>query len=296
MTWIDEEGRVHYKRTNEDDRWIASHIPQLIDELDCHIHVNIVFTVRVFMYLYKYLFKGPDHTQFRLLRNEETGVNEITDYINRRYLSTPEAAWRILNFEIVHKQPSVSCLPVHLPSQNTPQFLQGSSDVSSASLLTRYLHQPLHPTFHSLTYSQYFSSYVLYPHDTNTPLQPNEYLEQPIPHTRLNKVCRRIIGIKICRLQTLSPTLGEVFYLRCLLQRKAGYSFEDFRTIHNTLFTTYHKAAIELGLFSNQNEAYFVLEDAVFSFQTPAQIRFLFVCLIIEGYPARLYGTHSKNN
>ena len=159
-TWIDEEGCVHYKWTNEDDWWIASHIPQLIDELDCHIHVDIVFTVRVFMYLYKYLFKGPDHTQFRLLQNEETGVNKITDYINGRYLSAPEAAWRILNFEIVHKQPSVSCLPVHLPSQNTPQFLQGSSNVSSTSLLTWYLHRPLHPTFHSLTYSQYFSSYV----------------------------------------------------------------------------------------------------------------------------------------
>ena len=72
------------------------------------------------MYLYKYLFKGPDHTQFHLLWNKETGVNEITDYINGRYLSAPEAAWRILNFEIVHKQPSVSCLPVHLPGQNTP--------------------------------------------------------------------------------------------------------------------------------------------------------------------------------
>ena len=30
-----------------------------------------------------------------------------------------------------------------------------------------------------------------------------------------------------------------------------------------------------------------MLEDAVFSFQTPAQIRFLFACLIIEGYLAR---------
>ena len=78
-----------------------------------------------------------------------------------------------------------------------------------------------------------------------------------------------------------------MFYLRCLLQCKAGYSFEDFHTIHNTLFATYHKAAIELGLFSNQNEAYFMLEDTVFSFQTPAQIRFLFARLIIEGYPAR---------
>ena len=72
-TWIDEEGRVHYKWTNEDDQWITSHISQLINELDCHIHVDIVFTIQIFMYLYKYLFKGPDHTQFHLLQNQETG-------------------------------------------------------------------------------------------------------------------------------------------------------------------------------------------------------------------------------
>ena len=30
-----------------------------------------------------------------------------------------------------------------------------------------------------------------------------------------------------------------------------------------------------------------MLEDAIFSFQTPAQIRFLYARLIIEGYPAR---------
>ena len=37
----------------EDDLWIPSHIPELIDELDCHIFVDVAFTVAVFMYLYK---------------------------------------------------------------------------------------------------------------------------------------------------------------------------------------------------------------------------------------------------
>jgi len=36
-----------------------SHIPELVDELDCHIFVDIVYTVAIFMYLYKYMFKGP---------------------------------------------------------------------------------------------------------------------------------------------------------------------------------------------------------------------------------------------
>jgi hypothetical protein len=45
-TWVDEDGHVHYKRCTEEDRWIAPHIPELIDELDCHIFVDVVFTVQ----------------------------------------------------------------------------------------------------------------------------------------------------------------------------------------------------------------------------------------------------------
>ena len=72
VTYVDESGRVHYKRTTEEDRWIAAHIPELIDELDCHIFVDVVFTMAVFTYLYKYLYKGPDHTWFRIIENNSS--------------------------------------------------------------------------------------------------------------------------------------------------------------------------------------------------------------------------------
>ena len=40
QTYIDDEGRVHYRCQDPADLWIASHIPELIDELDCHIFVD----------------------------------------------------------------------------------------------------------------------------------------------------------------------------------------------------------------------------------------------------------------
>jgi hypothetical protein len=116
-TWVDEDGRVHYKCLTEEDRWIAPHIPELIDELDCHIFVDIVFTVSVFTYLYKYLYKGPDHTLFNVSRMGQWN-DETKDYVDARYLSTHEAAWRILGFHITSKNLSVSCLPVYLPDEN----------------------------------------------------------------------------------------------------------------------------------------------------------------------------------
>lgn len=287
QTWIDDEGKVHYKRTEEEDRWIASHIPELIDELDCHIHVDVVFTVTVFMYLYKYLFKGPDHAMFRVQNQPSETVDEISDYVNGRYLSAPEAAWRILGFDITSKEPSVICLPVHLPGQNILQFTIGeNSQGSTASLLIRYFHRPRLPLFENLTYTQYFQQYILYKWDSHVPLQDDEHLEDEIPGAQRNKVSPRRIGEKVSRLQTLSPNMGEVFYLRCLLSHRSAFDFESLRTIHGTIYSTFHEAAVKFGLFSDVNEGYYALDEAVTSMHTPAQLRFLFARVILEGYPA----------
>jgi hypothetical protein len=96
QTYVDDDGRIHYRRRDPADQWIASHIPELIDELDCHIFVDVMYTVKVFMYLYKYLFKGPDHALFRIhhstAHEEQEPINEIKDYVDAHYLSSPEAA------------------------------------------------------------------------------------------------------------------------------------------------------------------------------------------------------------
>src|SRR3954451_21286437 len=93
--WIDDNGRIHLRRLTDDDRWIASHIPELIDEIDCHIFVDVVFTVNVFAYLYKYLFKGPDRIWFSVHNRHELDqpINEIEDYVEGHYLSAPEGSW-----------------------------------------------------------------------------------------------------------------------------------------------------------------------------------------------------------
>ncbi|RPA93876.1 hypothetical protein L873DRAFT_1703418, partial [Choiromyces venosus 120613-1] len=79
----------------EQDHWTVAYMPFLTKLLECYVNVDIYFTVNSFMYLYKYLFKGPDHTMF-LLGNQELNtqeVDEITDYINAQYLLVSEAAW-----------------------------------------------------------------------------------------------------------------------------------------------------------------------------------------------------------
>lgn len=88
---------------------------------------------------------------------------------------------------------------------------------------------------------------------------------------------------------------GELFYLRALLLHRPASSFEDLRSINDHLFPTFHEAACDLGLFTNNNEGFLAMEEAVQSLRTPAQLRFLFAQIIQEGYPAMLLWTRFQD-
>ena len=182
-TTIDDFGRIHWRRRHEEDVWVVSYCPALLLFADCHFHFDVVFTSKVFSYLYKYFFKGPDVAFYSLSHEPEVprapSTNEVNDYQKARYLSAPESAWRILGFETTRKEPSVDCLPVHLPGENIPQFRQRDGHQSHASLLLRYFLRA--PELHELTYEQYYEQYVLYNYVEGELLQPRDHLERPHP-------------------------------------------------------------------------------------------------------------------
>ncbi|KAG2139349.1 hypothetical protein DEU56DRAFT_912189 [Suillus clintonianus] len=65
-------------------------------------------------------------------------------------------------------------------------------------------------------------------------------------------------------------------------------------TIKETLYHTYHEAALSVGLFNDINEGYFALEEAVANHQLPTQLCFLFAQIILEGYPALPLWNHFR--
>jgi len=104
--------------------------------------------------------QGPDIAHYRVTNNGDP-TNKIEDYVHARYLSAPEAAWHILNFETVRKEPSVVCLPVHFAGEN--QALRNTeSHGETASLLDRYFLRPA--ALHRLQYEEYYENYILYPY------------------------------------------------------------------------------------------------------------------------------------
>ena len=135
-TVMQEDGRVQYRRDAEDDRWIAPHIPVLIDILDCHIHIDIISSVWSYMYLYKYLHKGPDHSNFSIHAEDHPQINEAKDYEHGRYLSAGEASWRAMGYITSHKEPAVSSLHIHLPNRHFSQFTQkNNTELKCSDLL-----------------------------------------------------------------------------------------------------------------------------------------------------------------
>jgi hypothetical protein len=176
-TTLDEAGRVQWRRRHAEDAWVVPHCPALLMFADCHFHFEIAFTAKVFSYLYKYLYKGPDVSFFTLADEADDGThapprNEVNDYQKSRYLSAPESAWRILGYEITRKEPAVECLPIHLPGENTPQFRQRDGDRSSTSLLDRYFLRSL--ALSHLRYEEYFEQYVLYTYQPQRPSSANQ--------------------------------------------------------------------------------------------------------------------------
>ena len=257
-------------------------MPLLTQLLECHINVDVCFTVNIFMYLYKYLFKGPDQAKF-IVEGEEEPFNEFEDYINARYLSSSEAVWRILNFDITNKSPSVISLSVHLPNRNLGQMHRKKQAPSKSSQLLQYFARPRTPPFSNLTFTEFFS---LYRHECwkgNQQLRPNlEWLENLLPGETIHrrKIIRRTQNPIIARLEPLPPRLGELFYLRSLVAHCSSYCFQDYRTVHGNVYNTFQEAARALGLFDHETEAEQVIQEAILNFYCPSQLRFLFANLL----------------
>ena len=99
---------------------------------NCHINVEHVADMNVVKYLHKYVFKGPDAAIIEREMYKQDGSKKILDYdeisafVNCRYLSAPEATWRILNYGFVDKSHSVERLD--LPDMQSVFLEEGASD------------------------------------------------------------------------------------------------------------------------------------------------------------------------
>ena len=240
-----------YFVTNE---WVVATNYVLSLMFNAHINVERCGAIRAVKYIFKYIYKGGDCANLVLTRYDETDgtkklnydeiQNRMGTYLNvtkrfnikmifviiktldTRYVSSPEAVYRLFQFFLSGKSHFVYRLPVHLPDEQSIVFDSDQIDNDLEVFEEDVEAQAARDT-------QLTAWFKLNLEDAMS--VPIKYCDMA-EHYTWDKVKRkwnvRKIGheFAISRIYPVSPGT-ELFYLRLLLLHVAGFtSYEDART------------------------------------------------------------------
>ncbi|XP_065684585.1 uncharacterized protein LOC100202287 [Hydra vulgaris] len=255
-----------YPRYRRRDNGLVINIKGNNVDNQAHINVEACMSVKAVKYLYKYIYKGHDCAN--VLINEQVNHDEINTFLDCRYVSAPEALWRIFEYPISHMSHSIIRLKVHLPENQIVYFREGEDQVA----LDRAAHRGTHLTswfkLNSKNEGANHYSYVDIPYHF---VFDDKHCKWKVRQRGGNKV--------IVRMYKVSPT-GELFFLRLLLlQAKGAKSWEDLRTVIGIVLETFREACVFNGLLQDDTEWQNTLSEAVLT-RMPKQIRQLFSIIL----------------
>ncbi|KAG8227916.1 hypothetical protein J437_LFUL011844 [Ladona fulva] len=226
-------GYVHYKCSCSsnvtlnssrvvNDNWVVPYYPALLLLLECHCNVEIACSVKIVIYLFKYIHKDPDHARVAVVPNDAEQLNEKEEYVSLRYISASEAIWRILEFDVSHSYPTVMVLPIHLQNKESVVFQPGreiEALKANVSKLILYFQRPQSEELQNLTYLDFYEQY-------NVDCRPREKAKVPV------------------------------------MSHPSAYSYEELRTVDGHCHSTFQEAAKAHGLLENNSEYREALEEA----------------------------------
>ena len=96
--------------------------PYLSRLMQCHLNVEFCGSVRSVKYLYKYTYKGHDRATVEI-----SSVDEISRFLDSRYVGPPEACWRLLEYPMHDKSHTIVRLAVHDDMQHSLVFKAGEA-------------------------------------------------------------------------------------------------------------------------------------------------------------------------
>ena len=116
----------HFKRRNKivlvDSSMVVPYNSFFKLKYKCHINIECFASVQSIKFIFDYIHKGGDKACCRIKKNEVNEENEeiydeIIQYIDGRYLSPMEAAWRLQKFPLCGRSHKVERLSVHTENQ-----------------------------------------------------------------------------------------------------------------------------------------------------------------------------------
>lgn len=141
--------------------WIVSYNVLLSKTFSCHIVIEEwVSRLSGIKYPFKYVREGRDSATVQH-QNETAGQFRLRNFVEGRYFSLEEAAWKILGFWYVDRPPLVGPLDVYLEGRHTAYFHECNEQKESGSkrpgtVITKsFKSNKLHLTPRSRLHSKY---------------------------------------------------------------------------------------------------------------------------------------------
>jgi hypothetical protein len=254
---------------------VVPYNPYLCAKYDAHINVEICSSVKAVKYIYKYIFKGHDRAlvevrsgrTVRAAAEPQQGGqaaeerDEIKHYMNCRYVSACEAAWRLFSFNLHAERPNVVRLWVHLPGQQMATY-----NPAQRSLEDIAAEPPPTILMAGMEFNKELAAddplrAVLYP-DLPTVAWWDKRSKSWIE--RVRQFTRPPVG----RMYFVPPSDQERYCLRTLLHHVPGATcYEDIRTTYDedgnrTVHDTFKAACEARGLLQNDGEWVSCLSEA----------------------------------
>lgn len=269
-----------------DNRHVVPYSPYLLLKYNAHINVEICTSLKAVKYIYKYIYKGFDCANIGITSEGDRQLqhNEITNYIDARYLSSPKAMWRLLEFNMHGRSHSVQQLPVHLPNQQRLVFEEGREEDAVAAARTKR--------------TKLESWFELNRVDEEA--QQLLYTEIPYHYTyKDSKWQKRQRGGNsiVPRMYTVALKDEERYFLRLLLLHVRGaVSFESIRTFNCVTYTTFKEAASARGLLESDEECDRCLtESSIYQMAKQLRETFSYICAFCQpASPLTLWNKFSE--
>ncbi len=178
-------------------------------------------------------------------------TDEIKKYLDYRYVSASEAAWRIFKFDMHERFPTVERLQYHLPNRQMVLF-DDDDDVQEVATQSAISKTMLTEWFKTNQESEVTRSLTF-----------DQFPQQWVWNRKLKQWAMRKRGFAIGCMYYAHPTSGERYYLRMLLNCvKGATSYEHLQIVDGRKHDTFKDACIAMGLFVDDNEWHQALEEA----------------------------------
>ena len=102
------------------NNFIVPYNPWITLKYKGHVNVEIVTSTSSVKYLHKYIHKGSDRIMVQVAG--KSTQDEITRFIDGRYLGGTEAFWRHYEYSLRHQYPPVKKLALHLENEQIVVF------------------------------------------------------------------------------------------------------------------------------------------------------------------------------